>query len=40
MSEDRGYITGLALGYQVSQVLFAALRLRLFTLLEEGAGDP
>ncbi len=40
MSEDRGYITGLALGYQVSQVLFAALHLRLFTLLEEGAGDP
>jgi SAM-dependent methyltransferase len=40
MSEDREYITGLALGYQVSQVLFAALNLRLFTLLEEGTGHP
>ncbi len=40
MTEAREYITGLALGYQVSQVLFAALHLKIFTLLEEGAGDP
>lgn len=40
MSGDREYITRLALGYQASQVLFAALHLRIFTLLEEGAGDP
>jgi ubiquinone/menaquinone biosynthesis C-methylase UbiE len=40
MTEERDYITGLALGYQVSQVLFAALHLRIFTLLEKGAGYP
>ena len=40
MTEDREYITRLALGYQISQVLFAALHLRIFTLLEEGAGYP
>lgn len=40
MTEERDYITGLALGYQVSQVLFAALHLKIFTLLEEGAGCP
>jgi SAM-dependent methyltransferase len=40
MTDERDYITGLALGYQVSQVLFAALHLKIFTLLEEGAGQP
>ena len=39
MCKDAAYIARLALGYQISQVLFAALSLRLFTLLEEGAGD-
>ncbi len=40
MTEERDYITRLAQGYQVSQVLFAAVHLRIFTLLEEGAGCP
>ncbi len=40
MTEEREYITGLALGYRISQVLFASLHLRIFNLLEEGAGDP
>jgi ubiquinone/menaquinone biosynthesis C-methylase UbiE len=40
MTDERDYITGLALGYQVSQVLFAALHLKIFTRLEQGAGHP
>lgn len=39
MDKVRADIARLALGYQISQVLFAALNLRLFTLLEETAGD-
>lgn len=39
MGKHRAFVARLALGYQVSQVLFAAHNLRLFTLLEEAAGD-
>lgn len=40
MCGDREYISRLALGYQISQVLFAAADLKIFTLLEQGAGEP
>lgn len=39
MDKGRAYIAGLALGYQISQVLFAAHNLRLFAFLEEDPGN-
>jgi len=39
MSADEDYIMNLALGYQVSQILFAAINLNIFTVLDSGAKD-
>ena len=36
-TDQQEYIMNLALGFQVSQVLFAAVKMDVFTLLEEGA---
>jgi len=36
MSADEEYIMNLALGYQVSQVLFTAINLNIFNILESG----
>ena len=38
-TDQQEYIMNLALGYQVSQVLFAAIKMDVFTLLDEGAQD-
>ena len=37
MSADEDYIMNLSLGYQVSQILFTAINLNIFTMLDSGA---
>ena len=37
MGADEEFILNLALGYQISQVLFAAVNLNIFTILDSGA---
>ena len=38
-SDQKEYIINLALGYQISQVLFAAISLDIFTRLDQGPQD-
>ena len=39
LTDQQEYVMNLALGYQVSQVLFAAIKMDIFTLLDTGGQD-